>query len=173
MKIKGLMIPLVFALTGAGLAQEGPVPKGVHPLDHVFVLVMENHGFTEILNNPNAPFINQYAQQANLATNYFAIAHPSLTNYLEIVSGSNFGVLSDNDSDWHNASCLTNLATAVASTDNPPTGNICPIAGSGTDAATPAIDLTNETQGPPGNININGAASYPAVTTTLGETIAE
>src|SRR5712672_3110512 len=121
MKIKALMIPLVFAVTGTGNAQQGPVPKGVHPMDHVFVIVMENHGFNEILNNPNAPFINQYAQQANLATNYFANAHPSLTNYLEIVGGSNFGVLSDNSPDWHNAACSPNLATGVAATDNPPT----------------------------------------------------
>ncbi len=173
MKTKALFAGLLVLATSAAFAQEGPVPKGIPHLDHVFVIVMENHGYGQIINNPNAPFINRYAQSANLATNYFAVAHPSLTNYLEIVGGSNFGVLSDNDSDWHNASCLTNLATAVASTDNPPTGNICPIAGSGTDAATPAIDLTNETQGPPGNININGTASYPAVTTTLGETIAE
>ena len=36
---------------------------------------------------PNAAFINQYAKSANLANNYFAVAHPSLTNYLEIAGG--------------------------------------------------------------------------------------
>ena len=46
--------------------------------------MMENHGYTEILGNPNAPFTNKYAASANLATNYFAVAHPSLTNYLEV-----------------------------------------------------------------------------------------
>jgi phosphatidylinositol-3-phosphatase len=173
MKIKALMIPLVFALTAAALAQEGPVPKGVHPLDHVFVLVMENHGFNEILNNPNAPFLNQYAQQANLATNYFAIAHPSLTNYLEIVGGSNFGVLSDNSPDWHNASCTTNLVSGVPNTDNPSSLAICPISGSGTDAATPALDCTNEVSGPPCEVNIDGTRSYAAATSTLGITIAD
>ncbi len=30
-------------------------------------------------------------KDANLATNYFAVAHPSLTNHLEIVGGSNLG----------------------------------------------------------------------------------
>jgi len=58
----------------------------------VFVILMENHGYSQIVNNSNAPFINQYAKTHNVATNYFAIAHPSLTNYLEIVGGSNFGV---------------------------------------------------------------------------------
>jgi len=174
MKRRALVIAGCLALaTSAAIAQEGAVPTGIPRLDHVFVIMMENHGYSQILKNPNAPFINKYAQTANLATNYFAVAHPSLTNYLEVVGGSNFGVLSDNASDWHNATCMTNLATGVADTDNPPSGPICPITGSGTDAATPAIDMTNETQGPPGDINIDGTASYPAVTTTLGITIAE
>jgi phosphatidylinositol-3-phosphatase len=56
--------------------------------------MMENHGYTQILNNPAAPFANQYAKAANSATNYFAIGHPGLTNYLEVVGGSNFGVRS-------------------------------------------------------------------------------
>jgi hypothetical protein len=169
---KALFAGLLALTTCAAFAQEGEEPKGIPHLDHVWLIMMENHGYGQIMNNPNAPFINQYAKTANLATNYFAVAHPSLTNYLETVGGTNFGVQSDNPPDWHNASCLTNLATGVANTDNPPSPNICPIAGSGTDAATPAIDYTNETQGPPGEINIDGKASYPAVTTTLGMTIA-
>src|SRR6201984_2952621 len=147
---------LVIAMVGTVFGAEGAVPKGVPHLDHVFVIMMENHGYRQILNNPNAPFINQYAKSANLATNYFAVAHPSLTNYLEVVGGSNFGVQSDNSPDWHNLSCVTNLASGIPNTDNPPSPNVCPITGSGTDAATPAIDYTNETQGPPGTINVNG-----------------
>jgi phosphatidylinositol-3-phosphatase len=173
MKTQALVTTLLLALTGAGFAQEGPVPKGVPHLDHVFFIMMENHGYTEILNNPNAPFTNRYAHHANLATSYFAIAHPSLTNYLESVGGSNFGVLSDNPPDWHNASCTTNLASGVANTDNPPSPNICPISGSGTDAPTPALDCSNEVTGPPCEINLDGTRSYPAVSTTLGITIAD
>ncbi len=161
------------ALATPAFAAEGPVPHGIPHLDHVFVIMMENHGYSQILDNPNAPFLNQYARSANLATNYFAVAHPSLTNYLEAVGGSNFGVLSDNNPDWHNATCSTNLATGVAATDNPPTGNICPIAGTGTDAATPAIDDTNETQGPPGEINIDGVTSIAAESNVVGKTIAD
>jgi hypothetical protein len=108
-----------------------------------------------------------------VATNYFAIAHPSLTNYLEVVGGSNFGVQSDNNPDWHSASCLPNLATAITNTDNPPSPNICPIAGTGTDAATPAIDTTNETQGTPGENNIDGVRQIPAATNISGKSIAD
>ena len=39
-------------------AVEGPVPEGMPHLDHVFVLMMENHGYSQVVNNPNTPFIN-------------------------------------------------------------------------------------------------------------------
>jgi phosphatidylinositol-3-phosphatase len=168
-----MLLGLLAALGTSVFGQEGPVPNGVPRLDHVFVVMMENHGYKEILHNPNARFINSYAKVANLATNYFAVAHPSLTNYLEVVGGSNFGVHSDNAPDWHDSSCATNLSTGVPNTDNPPSPDVCPIWGSGTDAATPALDCTNEVTGPPCEINLNGTVSYAAVSTTLGITIAE
>ena len=172
MNMKAVLTGLLAAtLTGAAVAQQGPAPKGVAHLDHVWVVMMENHGYSEILNNPNATFVNSYAKSANLATNYFAVAHPSLTNYLEVVGGSNFGVQDDNSPDWHNgANCTTNLQ----STPNyESSGNsICPITGSGTDAATPAIDTTNES---PGNstTNIDGVKFYEANPNTVGMTIAD
>src|SRR6202051_5408504 len=105
---------------------------------------MKKRGYNQINENANTPFINQYAKTANLATNYFAVAHPSLTNYLEVVGGSNFGVHSDNNPMWHSTTCATNLSTGIPNTDNPPSPALCPIAGSGTDAATPALDCTTE-----------------------------
>ncbi len=164
---------LATALAGSAMAAEGPVPNGVPHLDHVFLIMMENHGYGQILNNPNAPFINELAGKANLATNYFAVGHPSLTNYLEVVGGSNFGVLSDNAPNWHNTACTPNLASGTPSTDNPSTPVICPIAGVGTDAPTVAVDTTNETSGPPGENNIDGFRSFPAAPGTVGKTIAD
>jgi len=177
MKLKNAFVytSLVTAcmLSSQAQAAEGAVPHGIPHLDHVFVVVMENHGYSQILNNPNAPFINAYAKSANLANNYFAIGHPSLTNYLEIVGGSNFGVQSDNYPDWHSTSCVPNLVSGLTNTDNPASGKICPIAGAGTDAATPALDTTNEVQGGPGEANIDGIRSIPADSHTVGMTIAD
>ena len=164
---------LAVASVGVAIADEGPTPRGIPHLDHVFLIMMENHGYNQILNNPNAPFINKLANSANLATNYFAIGHPSLTNYLEVVGGSNFGVQTDNYPDWHNGSCTTNLASGTVATDNPPSPNICPIGGVGTDAATPAVDTTNEVQGTPGENNIDGVQSIPAAPNTVGKTIGD
>jgi phosphatidylinositol-3-phosphatase len=168
---------LAATLVGPAVANEGNVPKGVPHLDHVFVIIMENHGYGQIIGNPDAPFANQYANSANTATNYFAVAHPSLTNYLEVAGGSNFGVHSDNNPDWHNATCTTNLASGTANTDNPASPKICPISGEGTDAATPAVDCTNEVQCAPGSNagenNIDGVLSIPAATNISGKTIAD
>jgi phosphatidylinositol-3-phosphatase len=147
------------SLVSPAFANEGPVPKGVPRLDHVFVIVMENHGYKQIIGNANSPFMNQYASSVNSARNYFAVAHPSLLN--------------DNSPDWHNSNCLTNLASGTPSLDNGQFGDICPIGGTGEDAATPAIDYTNETSGPPGTNNIDGVQSIPAATNTSGKTIGD
>ena len=178
--MKGIATTLVMvaALTSTLFAAEDAVPKGVPHLDHVFVIVMENHGFGQIVNNPDAPFANELARKANSALNYFAIGHPSSTNYLEIVGGSNFGVRSDNPPDWH-ASCTTNLASGTPNLDAPTSsGPVCPIAGSGMDAATPATDTTNECPNSPApcdpgtwEVNIDGS-SIPAAP-TVGKSIAD
>ena len=79
-------------------------------------------------------------------------------------------VLDDNSPDWHNTSCVTNLQST---TNLETSGNaICPIAGTGTDAASPAIDTTNESPDNP-TINIDGTHSYEANPNTVGKTIAD
>jgi hypothetical protein len=178
MKVRIAMLALLAAALGSPLfAAEGTVPKGISNLDHVFLIVMENHGYAQIINNPNAPFINQLAKSTSYSTNYFAVGHPSLTNYLEIVGGSNFGVRSDDYPDWHSTSCMTNLATGVAALDSPAQVPpvICPIWGTGMDAATPATDCTNEVSAVPPNclLDIHGTDSLAAAPKTIGKTIAD
>jgi|SRR5580658_267571 phosphatidylinositol-3-phosphatase len=160
---------------GAAHAEQGPVPKGIPRLDHVFVIMMENHAYGQIAGNPQAPFINSLMSKANLAQNYFAIAHPSSTNYLEVVGGSNFNKLSDQYPDWHNGNCIPSIVPGQpTNTDVPNSGVFCPIAGkNGTDAAIPVQDTTmNETSAPP-LTNINGSLSIPASTKIDGISIAD
>jgi hypothetical protein len=162
------------ALMSTVSADERADPGDIPHLDHVFVIMMENHAFGQIVGNPSAPFANKYARSANTADNYFAIAHPSLTNYLEIVGGSNFGVLTDNSPDWHNMVCQPNLVSGAVATDVPSSPDVCPIAGVGTDAPTVAVDLTNEIT-PPSILavtNIDGVQSIPRAH-AVGKTIAD
>ena len=174
---KLILATCIAASIAAGSAQaaQGRVPDGIPTLDHVFVIMMENHAYGQVAGNPQAPFINSMMARANVAKNYFAIAHPSLTNYLEVVGGSNFNNLSDQYPDWHNAACIPNMSPGKATnTDNPSTGLICPIYGNrGTDAAAPALDMTmNETSAPP-LANLDGTRSVPASNNIDGITIAD
>jgi hypothetical protein len=56
---------------------------------------MENEEYRSILGSDAAPFINQLARRAALATSSYAITHPSLPNYLALTGGSTFGIDSD------------------------------------------------------------------------------
>jgi hypothetical protein len=62
---------------------------------HVVVIVMENEEETDILGNPAAPYANALARRYGLATQSYAIAHPSLPNYLALTGGAVDGVSSD------------------------------------------------------------------------------
>ncbi len=70
---------------------------GVPELDHVFVIVLENHnsfasfGSNGILDNPNAPHIQALAKKYNFASNYNGAWHPSLPNYLTMITGDFIG----------------------------------------------------------------------------------
>jgi phospholipase C len=60
---------------------------------HVIVIVMENRSYAQVIGH--APYIDRLASECGLATNYWAISHPSLPNYLALTSGSTWGVSSD------------------------------------------------------------------------------
>jgi hypothetical protein len=63
---------------------------------HIFYIMMENHGYSEIIGNKaDAPYINKLVKHAGLATNYFGVTHPSLPNYLAAFSGSYQGIWDD------------------------------------------------------------------------------
>src|SRR5579862_16401 len=110
---------LLASIAGVAFANEGPVPTGMPRLNHVFVIMMENHSYQQIAGNETMPYINSLINgKASVAMNYFAVGHPSLTNYLEIVGGSNFGVRSDNAPNWHSATCTPNLETGIVNADD-------------------------------------------------------
>ena len=62
---------------------------------HVVVVVEENHGYSQIIGSPQAPYINTLADDGALFTNSHAVTHPSEPNYLALFSGSTQGVVDD------------------------------------------------------------------------------
>ena len=71
-------------------------PKPVIPhFSKVIVILMENEEYSSIIGDPSAPYINSLAAVGALATQYYAVSHPSLPNYLALTGGSTFGVTTD------------------------------------------------------------------------------
>jgi hypothetical protein len=62
---------------------------------HVIWIVMENKGNGAILGSRNAPFLNGVRAACGVATDYHAVMHPSLPNYIAMTSGGTQGVTGD------------------------------------------------------------------------------
>ena len=86
-------------------------PGGVPYFDHIFVIAFENHSYSEIIGNPAAPYINTLAGSYGLATDYHAVTHPSLPNYIALTAGDTYGISSDCTSCFLN---VPNIADRVS-----------------------------------------------------------
>jgi len=64
-----------------------PVPASQLTFNHVVLIVEENHSYSDVIGNSAMPYFNSLASQYGLATQYFAVAHPSLPNYLALTTG--------------------------------------------------------------------------------------
>jgi phospholipase C len=62
---------------------------------HLIVVVEENHAFEQVIGSKAAPFLNHLAAHGTLLTDYHAITHPSLPNYVALVSGRTGRIRSD------------------------------------------------------------------------------
>ena len=84
------------ALAAAVPAPASGAPKRV-PVHRVFVYVMENTSYDEVVGNPDAPYLNALVKKGALATRYTATSHASLGNYIAMTSGRmpNPGTTSD------------------------------------------------------------------------------
>lgn len=87
------------AASGAGATLSVPTndsaASGIPRFSHIFLIVMENKDYEQIIGSPKAPYLNDLARRYGLATNYYGIRHPSLPNYLALTGGSTFGITSD------------------------------------------------------------------------------
>ncbi len=92
---------LLLSACGANRAlpvQRQPSPTAhlrTGPPAHIAVIVMENEEYGGVVGSRSAPYINSLARRYALATQMFAVSHPSLPNYLALTGGSTFGIDSD------------------------------------------------------------------------------
>jgi phosphatidylinositol-3-phosphatase len=83
--------PKLIVDTGAS----APSPSPTSAIKHVFVIVMENKGYSQVWNRSSTPYATQLGNRFAVATNYHALTHPSLPNYLDLYAGSKYGIHND------------------------------------------------------------------------------
>ena len=66
-------------------------------LDHIFVIMLENHSQSSVIDDANAPFLTSLAHTYSMADQYYGVTHPSMPNYLAAIAGDNFGIQDDSD----------------------------------------------------------------------------
>lgn len=88
-----------FAAAWVGLGATPAQAAALPTPDHVVVVVMENHSYSNIIGNAGAPYINSLAAGGASLTDMHGYTHPSQPNYYALFSGSTQGLTSD--------SCIT------------------------------------------------------------------
>jgi len=74
------------------LSAPSPTPNPAIPnFNHIVVIIFENKEFESVIDSPDAPYINQLARENTLLTEYYAITHPSLPNYIALIGGDTYG----------------------------------------------------------------------------------
>lgn len=92
-----------------------------HVIQNVFVIVLENHDWSEIEGNSSAPYINDVLLKNGAhATHYFdnpAGAHPSEPNYIWLEAGDNLGITDDDEPDLNHRSTKMHLTSLLNDAD--------------------------------------------------------
>jgi hypothetical protein len=107
----------------------------------VFLILMENHNWSDIKNNPSAPYINTtLLPMASYAEQYYNPPgnHPSEPNYLWLEAGTNFGISNDDNPDanhqgttQHLVTLLNNAHISWKSYQEDISGTVCPLTENG------------------------------------------
>ncbi len=63
-------------------------------VNHVFIVMEENHSYTDVIGNPDMPYFNSLAQTYSVAEQYYAVTHPSIGNYFMLTTGQ---IITNND----------------------------------------------------------------------------
>jgi hypothetical protein len=115
---------LVAVAVTASLAQGGAATRadghgggGDHGrgngVQHVFVIMLENHSQQGVIGDANAPYITSLATHYASAGRYYGVTHPSEPNYVALLSGSNWWVNNDSPDNRFNHVNLVDLLDAA------------------------------------------------------------
>lgn len=93
------------------------LPGSVIPnFDHIVIIIFENKEFGTVIGNPDMPIFNQLADDYTLLTQFYAITHPSLPNYIAMIGGDTFGIDTNCNDCFISAPSLPDLIEASGRT---------------------------------------------------------
>src|ERR1051326_3914875 len=111
-----LFIVFIFVMAGCGggsatmrTVLAPPPGGGSERAGNVFLVMEENHSYSEVIGNSQMPFLNSLAAQGALATQYFANTHPSIGNYFELTTGN----IITNDDGFSGVVSLPDIVTSL------------------------------------------------------------
>jgi hypothetical protein len=125
------------ALTSAPI----PTPTSSSTARTVFLIMMENHNWSDIKNNSSAPYINNtLLPMASYAEQYYNPPgiHPSEPNYIWLEAGTNFGILNDAPPSANHQNTTLHLVTLLNKAgiswklyQESISGSVCPLTNNG------------------------------------------
>jgi hypothetical protein len=96
----GALTPLAAAASpGWAAAPAGHGWRGAPRLDHVFIIMLENHVADHVIGDKNMPFVTSLAREYGVATRYYGVTHTSEPNYIAATSGSTWWT--NDDDGWY------------------------------------------------------------------------
>ena len=102
--------PVPPAFTPSPTVTPTATPKPLVPnFQHIVLILFENKEFGTVIDNPQMPTYNRLADEYTLLTQYFAIRHPSLPNYIALMGGDTFGIDRNCNDCFVNARSLPDL----------------------------------------------------------------
>ena len=102
--------------TGTSAPADQSAAGKIPNFDHIVLIVLENKGYNTVIGSPQAPNLNGLAQKYVQLSNYYAVSHPSLPNYIALMSGGTQGITSDCNTCFVNQKNLADLVMASGRT---------------------------------------------------------
>ncbi len=105
------------APTATPEATATPAPL-VPDFSHIVIIIFENKEYGTVVNNRDMPYFNLLASSFTLLNQHYATTHPSLPNYISLISGDTFGIIDNCEFDecYINAPSLPDLIEASGRT---------------------------------------------------------
>ncbi len=127
--------------TPAATSAPTPTPTSSSAARTVFLIMMENHNWSDIKHSSSAPYINDtLLPMASYAEQYYNPPgiHPSEPNYLWLEAGTNFGIFNDASPSANHQNTRLHLVTLLdkagiswKSYQESISGTVCPLTGNG------------------------------------------